>query len=80
MDDNSVRNVSRMLPVLIHMNQEHVMARAEIFRSPDKILIQIVSTGTESQLLGEFLEQVEPIALSFGAVPVRNIRQKRETN
>lgn len=76
---DDLRQTIRQLPVLIGNDHEHVMAKADIFRSPDKVLIQITSTGPESQLLAEFLEQAEPIALSFEAIPVRNIREKRET-
>lgn len=80
MDD--VRRTSKQIPVLIGHDQQHVMARADIFRTPYKVLIQITAptdTNTgEGQHLADFLEQAEPIALSFGAIPVQNIREKRE--
>lgn len=72
-----LRHIKRKLPVLIN-DRKHIMANAEIFRTPDKILIEIVSEGPEGQLLAEFLEQAEPIALSFSAIPVQNITEKRE--
>lgn len=75
---DSIRQTSRQLPVLIGNDHEHVMAKADIYRAPDKILIEIEARGPNSQLLAEFLEQAEPIALSFGAIPVRNIREKKE--
>lgn len=82
MDDErkSMYSLKRRLPVLIGFDYEHVMANAEIFREPDKILIEITSTGTESQLLGDFLEQVEPIALSFGGIPAQTSEKREKTN
>lgn len=75
---NDIERIVRQLPVLIGTNHEHVMAKAEIYRRPDGVLIIITANGQESQLLAEFLEQAEPIALSFGAIPVQNIREKKE--
>ena len=74
MDD--VKRTHRQLPVLIGM--EHIMASADIFRTPDKVLIQITANSSDGQLLAEFLEQAEPIGLSFSPLPVRNITEKRE--
>ena len=72
-----LRKLAKKLPVLIN-HDDHVMARAEVFRTPDKVLIQITSDGEDGQILAEFLEQAAPIALSFVAIPVQNIREKRE--
>lgn len=69
--------IERALPVLINDNT-YIMAKAEIYRTPDSVLIEISAEGKESQLLAEFLEQAEPIALSFGAIPVKNVTEKRE--
>lgn len=75
-----MRNMSRLMPVMIGFNQEHVLARADIYRTPDKVLIQVTAAGEDGQLLAEFLEQTEPIGLSFGPIPVQNISKKREKN
>lgn len=74
---DNYRNTKRKLPVLLG-EQQHIMASADIYRTPEKVLVQITCTGQESQLFAEFLEQAEPIALYFGAVPVQNDREKRE--
>jgi hypothetical protein len=76
--DDAVIRTKRDLPVLIGHHQEHIMAQAEVFRTPEKVLVQITGYGPEGQLLAELLEQAEPIALYFGAIPVQNIREKRE--
>ena len=76
MDDDMV-HTTRQLPVLIGHNYKRVMARADIFRSPNKVMIQIVSEDSNGKTLAELLEQDEPIALIFGAVPVRNCREER---
>lgn len=76
---NDVRHTQRNLPVLIHMGDEQIMAVADIFITPDKVMIQIVSNKDRNNLLGEFLEQAEPIGLSFGSIPVQNKTEKRET-
>ena len=78
--DESVKHSSRPIPVLIGYDYKHVMARAEIFRSSDKVLIQIISEDGNGKTLAGLLEQDEPVALIFGAVPVRNTREKRDTN
>jgi hypothetical protein len=75
--DKDGYKVTKKLPVLIGEGR-HVMATADIYRSPGQVLIQIIQTGPESQLLADFLEQAAPIALSFDAIPVRNITEKRE--
>lgn len=75
-DDTQYR--PSQLPVLIGINHKQVLANADIFRSPDKVLIQITLTGADSQLLANFLEQAEPIGLDFGPKPVQNIPEKRE--
>lgn len=69
--------VSRLLPVFIS-GGKHVMAKAVIWRNPKEVKIQIYAEGPEGQLLAEFLEQGEPIALSFEAIPVQNRIEKRE--
>lgn len=75
MDD--VRTTRKSIPVLIG-NDTHVMASADIYRTPEKVMIQISAGGIDGQMLAEFLEQAEPIALSFGAIPVQNITEKRD--
>jgi hypothetical protein len=65
---------------MIGFNQEHILAQADIYRTPDKVLIQITAVGENGQLLAEFLEQAEPIGLSFGPIPVQNISKNREKN
>lgn len=77
MADDVIHTI-RQLPVLIGAKYGHVMAQAEVFRKPDSVLIQITADGKKSQLLAEFLEQEEPIGMSFIAIPVQNIREKRE--
>lgn len=72
--------IARPIPVLVGFDQAHVMAKAEIFRNPDSMMIQIIVTGKENMLLAEFLEQAEPIALSFVARPFENKIEKRENN
>jgi len=74
------RHMSRNLPILFHADKDYLMAKVEIFREPDKVLIQIEALGDAGQRLSEFLEQADPFALSFGAIPVQNIREKREKN
>ena len=71
-----LRHIGKRLPVLI--NDKHVMATAEIFRTPEKVLIQVTSEGSDSQLLADFLEQDAPMGISFLAIPVLNIVEKRE--
>lgn len=74
--DKDGYKVEKKLPVLIG-DSKHVMARADIYRSPDRVLIQIIQDGPDGQLLADFLEQAEPIAVSFTAIPVQN-RAERE--
>lgn len=63
------------LPIAIH-DQQLVKTKAEIFHKPDSVLVQIVASGPESQLLAEYLEQWAPIGLTFSAVPaVRAVRE-----
>lgn len=76
MDD--VIRALKGLPVLISLSERQVLAKAEVFKAPDRVLIQIVATGVESEFLAEFLDQAEPIALSFGPSPVQNKIEKRE--
>ena len=78
MPDDS-RQTIRKLPVLIGHNYEHIMANAEIVRTSEGTRIDINATGEEAIYLADFLEQAEPIALSFIAIPVQNTREKRET-
>jgi hypothetical protein len=70
--------VKKDVSVIIGKNNDQVLAKAEIYRTPDKVLIQITSSRPEGQLLVDFLEQAEPIGLSFRVIPVQNIREKRE--
>lgn len=72
------RETRRDLPVLIGHNWQHVMAKARVLRTPTSVLIEIASEDVDGQLLAEFLEQAEPIALSFVAIPPRNNREMRE--
>jgi hypothetical protein len=73
------RITKRAIPVLVGHKFEHVMGRAEIVRKPDgKVLIEIEAAGEAGKVLADFLEQAEPIAVSFTAIPVQNIREKRE--
>ena len=73
------RHTERIIPVVIGNDYAHVMAKAVVVRTPTSVTIEITSLpGHDSQRLAEFLEQAEPIAVSFTAVPVRNIREKRE--
>lgn len=75
MDD--VRQISRQLPVSIF--DGHILAAANIYRKPDTVLIQITVDGSNGQLLADFLEKIEPIALAFSSAnPIRNINEKRE--
>lgn len=71
-------NITRQMPVLIG-DSNHVMAVAEITREIDKVTIVVRSTGEQGQLLASFLEQAEPIGLSFIALPIQNVRE-RERN
>lgn len=71
---------SKIIPVLFNEDKYHVLARADISREPDNVVITITASGPESQLLAEFLQQADPFALSIGAFPVQNIREKRERN
>jgi hypothetical protein len=69
-----VRHTARQLPVVIASNPELVLAKAEVYRTPDKVLIQITSEAANGQILAEFLEQEASIGLMFSAVPsVRRI-------
>ena len=77
---DDLRQTKRHLPVLVGHDFQHVMARVDIQRTPDTVIITITSDGVNGQRLAEFLEQAEPIALSFGAIPVRNIREKRDNS
>ena len=74
-----MKQVKRDLPVSIGKNNEYVMAKAEIYRDLNKVLIQITSSEPNGQLLADFLEQAEPIGLYFRAIPVQNIIERRET-
>ena len=69
-------SVRRQMPVLIG-NSNHVMALAEITREPDKVTIVVQAVGENSQYIADFLEQTEPIGLSFIALPIQNAREKR---
>lgn len=76
---DQVRHTARQLPVMIG-NNDILTATADIYRSPDKVLIQITSEKRSGQLLAEFLEQEGRISCTFSALPVQNMREKRETN
>lgn len=66
----------RNLPVLIGYDQQNVMAKAEILQKPDSVLIEITAVGERGKLLAEFLQQIEPIALSFSwFLPVQNTNE-----
>jgi len=79
---NELVHTSRSLPVVVGYDYQRVVAKADIFRSPEKVLIQIASENKDGQALAELLEQDTPIALSiiFVATPVRNSKEKRDTN
>lgn len=79
MSEDNVRHTSKLMPVLIGNNYKHVMGRAKIHRGLDKVLIEIESSGEHGQLLADYLEQAEPVAVSFTAIPVQNAREKKET-
>jgi len=73
------RVTKRTIPVIIGQNVHHVMGRAEIVRKPDgTVSIEIVADGERGKILAGYLEQAEPIAVSFVAIPVQNIRDIRE--
>jgi hypothetical protein len=75
-----MKQVKRDVSVVIGKNSEYVMAKADIYRDLNRVLIQIVSNEPDGQLLADFLEQAEPIGLSFRVIPVQNIiEKKRET-
>lgn len=75
---DDLRHTERKLPVLIGNDYKHLMATAQIVRSPNKVTIEIIAEGENGQALAAFLEEVEPIGLKFVAIPVRNILEKRE--
>jgi hypothetical protein len=80
---NDVRHTKRNLPVsvMIANVETLVSATADVYRTPETVLIQITSNRSDGQMLAEFLEQEGPIGLSFSAVPVpRANREKRDTN
>lgn len=72
-----MKKVSRDIAVVIGKQGEHVMAKADIYRDLNRVLIQITSDKPEGQLLVDFLEQAEPIGLSFRVIPVQNIIEKK---
>lgn len=73
------RVTKRTIPVIVGENIHHVMGRAEIVRKPGgEVSIEIVANGERGKILAGFLEQAEPIAVSFIAIPVQNTRDKRE--
>lgn len=74
---NNVRHTERTIPVLLGGDDEHVLAKADIFQTPDSVLIQVTASGPESKLLAEFLGQQEIIAVGFQAIPVQNIRERK---
>jgi hypothetical protein len=77
-----MRALERDLPVFLGSDQSHTMAKAEIYKTSDKVLIQITASGDGGRYLSEFLEQNIPIGLSFNPIPIRDImsvREKRET-
>lgn len=78
-----MKQLKRDLPVFLGNDSSHTMAKAEIYETSDKVLIQITASGDGGRYLAEFLEQNIPIGLSFGPIPIRDImsvREKRETN
>jgi len=76
-----VIHTKRNLPIEVgHLNNSYVMANADIYRTPEEVLIQIVVKGERGQYISEFLEQPEPIGLRFIPIPVRNAGEKREKN
>jgi len=66
-------HTQRQLPVevLVVNRPKLVLATADIYRTPEKVLIQITAKDANGQILAEYLEQEGPIGLSFSAVPVR---------
>lgn len=74
------KKTTRAIPIYIAGDKEYTMALVDIFRQSDSVRIQFRLNGKNNQLLAEFLEQAEPIALTFGAIPVQNTREKREKN
>ena len=63
--------VDMMLPVFVGFNQEHVMGRARIDVDGNRVTISIESKGRDGLTLAEFLTGGEPVALSFGAIPIQ---------
>jgi len=76
---DKARRTERAVPVVIGSNYKHIMGHAVISREPDKVLIEISAVGLNGQMLAEFLEQAEPIAVMITAIPVQNTRERRET-
>lgn len=76
---SDVQPTRRDLPVIVGHNWQHIMAKAEIFRTPEGMMIQITGQGEDAQHLAEYLEQAEPIALTFIAIPALTPREKRDT-
>jgi hypothetical protein len=72
-----MKQLKRDVSVVIGKNSEYVMAKAEIYRDLNRVLIQITSNEPEGQLLADFLEQAEPIGLSFRVIPVQTIIEKK---
>lgn len=60
--------------IMISNKERLVAATADVYRTPEEVLIQITSKNTDGQLLAEFLEQEASIGLSFSAVPVPRTR------
>lgn len=80
----------KKIPVLMGHNQQHVMASAHIEQTaavrspttnqvlePAKVVITIVSEGSDAQMFGDFVAANEIVALSFGAIPATPERPHR---
>lgn len=66
------RRTTKMMPVLIGKDFEHVMGRVTILQEPRNVTITVEVKGKDSRRLADFVAADEVIGLSFQGLPVRH--------
>lgn len=72
------RVTKRDLPIITDYVVGH--SKAVITQEAGRVKIEITLEDPNRDLIAEFLEQPEPIGISFIPLPVLNIREKKERN
>lgn len=65
------RSTSKMMPILIGKDFEHIMGQVKIDEEPRSVTITIEVKGRNARHVAAFVAANEPIGVAFEALPVQ---------